>query len=198
MTYGKIKVWIEVLVLILAVPVFNSCKDEEKELVGNWVELSDFDGIPRSDAVGFAIGSKGYLGTGYTGENRMADFWEYDPVRNTWTQKAEFPGVARNAAIGFGTSTKGYKGTGSTVKNRYNDFYEYEPVENTGQGRLISEDLQDTGQFAMSMNNKGYWEQGMTSQLTLRIFGSMILILTPGRRKPVMAEASAGMQQLLW
>lgn len=156
MTYGKIKVWIEVLVLILAVPVFNSCKDEEKELVGNWVELSDFDGIPRSDAVGFAIGSKGYLGTGYTGENRMADFWEYDPVRNTWTQKAEFPGVARNAAIGFGTSTKGYIGTGFDGKNRYNDFYEYDPVENTWTRKADFGGSPRYGAVAMSINNKGY------------------------------------------
>ena len=64
MTYGKIKIWLQVLILILAVPVFNSCKDKEEELVGNWEKMSDFDGIPRSDAVGFAIGSKGYLGTG--------------------------------------------------------------------------------------------------------------------------------------
>lgn len=156
MTYGKIKIWIQVLVLILAVPVFNSCGEDEEELVGNWVELSDFDGIPRSDAVGFVIGSKAYLGTGYTGEVRMADFWEYDPVRNTWTQKAEFPGVARNAAIGFGTSTKGYIGTGFDGKNKYNDFYEYDPVQNAWTRKADFAGSARYGAVAMAINNKGY------------------------------------------
>ena len=58
MTYKEVKIWIKVLVLILAVPFFNSCNDEEEVLVGNWVELSDFDGLPRTDAVGFAIGDQ--------------------------------------------------------------------------------------------------------------------------------------------
>ena len=62
MTYKEVKNLIMVLMVILAVPVLFSCKgDEDVELVGNWVELSDFDGLPRSDAVGFAIGTKGYI-----------------------------------------------------------------------------------------------------------------------------------------
>ena len=69
MTYKDVKIWIKVLVLILAVPFFSSCDDEEEVLVGNWVELSDFDGLPRADAAGFVIGSKAYVGTGYDGDD---------------------------------------------------------------------------------------------------------------------------------
>lgn len=80
MTYKEVKFWLALVVLILSLPVLHSCKNKTTDLVGNWVMLSDFDGIPRSDAVGFAIGSKGYLGTGFDGENdvRLNDFWEYD------------------------------------------------------------------------------------------------------------------------
>ena len=131
MTYKEVKNCIKVLVLILAVPFFHSCKPDEVVLVGNWVELSDFDGIPRTDAVGFSIGNKGYIGTGYDGDERRVDFWEYDITKNTWTQKADFPGVARNGAVGFGTDTKGYIGTGYDGKNRLKDFYEYDPASNT-------------------------------------------------------------------
>lgn len=106
MTYKEVKIWIKALVLILAVPFFNSCGSSDEDLIGNWVGLSDFDGIPRTDAVGFSIGNKGYIGTGYDGDERRVDFWEYDITRNTWTQKADLPGVARNGAIGFGIRKK--------------------------------------------------------------------------------------------
>ena len=156
MTYKEVKIWIRVLVLILAIPVFNSCKKPVEELVGNWVELSDFDGVPRTDAVGFAIGSKGYLGTGYDGENRLNDFWEYDVARNTWTQKADFPGVPRNGAIGFGTDAKGYIGTGFDGKNRLGDFYEFDPAANTWTKKADFAGSPRYGAVAMSINNKGY------------------------------------------
>ena len=32
-----------------------------------WVQKADFGGIARSGAVGFSIGSKGYIGTGWDG-----------------------------------------------------------------------------------------------------------------------------------
>ena len=65
-----------------------------------------------------------------TGMSFTADFWEYDPVKNSWTQKADFPGVARSQAVGFGTDTKGYIGTGWEGKYRLKDFYEYNPASN--------------------------------------------------------------------
>lgn len=156
MMYKEVKIWIKVLVLILAVPFFNSCGEEEEVLIGDWVELSDFDGIPRADAVAFAIGNKGYLGTGYDGDTRHVDFWEYDPSRNTWTQLADFPGVARNGAIGFGTDTKGYIGTGFDGKNRLNDFYEYDPVSNAWTQKADFAGSARYGALAFSINNKGY------------------------------------------
>ena len=51
---------------------------------------------PRYGAVGFSIGSKGFIGTGvdFFG-NYYNDFWEYNPATNTWTQKANFGGISR-------------------------------------------------------------------------------------------------------
>lgn len=157
MTYKVVKNWIKVMVLILAVPMFLSCKGKDDVvLVGNWVELSDFDGLPRAEAVGFSIGAKGYIGTGYDGDEWHTDFWEYDPARNSWTQKADFPGVARGMAVGFGTDTKGYVGTGWDGKNRLKDFYEFNPATNTWARKADFAGSARRMAVAMSINNKGY------------------------------------------
>ena len=76
-----------------------------------WTQKADFGGTARYGAVGFSIGSKGYIGTGYDG-SYIKDFWEYDPAANTWTQKADFGGTARYGAVGFSIGSKGYIGTG--------------------------------------------------------------------------------------
>ena len=61
-----------------------------------WTQKADFGGTARTGAVGFSIGSKGYIGTGHMiGSLLQKDFWEYDPAANTWTQKADFGGTAR-------------------------------------------------------------------------------------------------------
>jgi len=95
-----------------------------------WTQKADFGGVIRFGAVGFSIGSKGYLGTG--GQWTWAyykDFWEYDPDNDTWTQKADFGGTARENAVGFSINSKGYIGTGYDSTYR-KDFWEYDPVSN--------------------------------------------------------------------
>ena len=147
------------LILITLVGIlFSSCDSEEEttELLGNWKELSDFEGVPRNDAVGFSINNKGYIGTGYDGEDRLVDFWEYDAERNYWIQKADFPGVARNGAVGFGTDTKGYIGTGYDGENKLNDFYEYDPITNTWQQKADFGGSGRYGAVSFSILNKGY------------------------------------------
>jgi hypothetical protein len=71
-----------------------------------WMQKADlrYDEInvpeptPRSGAVGFSIGYKGYIGTGLhpNDYSNLKDFWEYNPAANTWTQKADFGGTARH------------------------------------------------------------------------------------------------------
>lgn len=95
-----------------------------------WSQKADVGGQERLFAVGFSIGSKGYIGTGTDGNTDvgMTDFWEYDTTSNTWTQKAPFPGAARFGAVGFSIESKGYIGTGRCDPNYYKDFWEYNPT----------------------------------------------------------------------
>jgi N-acetylneuraminic acid mutarotase len=98
---------------------------------GTWTQKTDFMGAARDSAVGFSIGSKGYIGTGYDGTKECKDFWEYDSTvvpDGTWTQKADFGGNARDGAVGFSIGSLGYIGTGyDSVPTEYKDFWEYDP-----------------------------------------------------------------------
>jgi N-acetylneuraminic acid mutarotase len=102
--------------------------------MNTWTQKANFAGGVRAAAVGFSIGSKGYVGTGfdYSTNTYKNDFWEYDPIANTWTQKANFVSV-RSLAVGFGLGSKGYIGTGisNVTPYYYNDFWEYDPSNNT-------------------------------------------------------------------
>ena len=107
--------------------------------VAGWTQKANFGGTARWGAIGFSIGTKGYIGTGneqYAGvDNVRKDFWEYDPTANNWTQKADFGGAGRESAVGFSIGTKGYIGTGMSVfatapftLTYYKDFWEYNPT----------------------------------------------------------------------
>ena len=97
---------IAVLFCFLSVNMLSAAPD-------TWTQKADFGGTARDSAVGFSIGSKGYMGRDtMTVPISYKDFWEYDPAANTWTQKADFRGTARYGAVGFSIGSKGYIGTG--------------------------------------------------------------------------------------
>lgn len=111
----------------------------------------DIGGSARSLAVGFSIGSKGYVGTGYWHHPNMGyydkysvmyqDFWEFNPALDTWTPKAAFGGHERFGAVGWGNGKKGYIGTGiyyydawpysNYYEEHYSDFWEYDQALNS-------------------------------------------------------------------
>ncbi|MBK8586850.1 MAG: hypothetical protein IPN88_16055 [Bacteroidetes bacterium] len=53
----------------------------------SWTQKSNFGGNGRSVAVGFSIGTKGYIGLGYSTGMFYQDLWEYDPTTDTWTKR---------------------------------------------------------------------------------------------------------------
>lgn len=141
----------------IAASVLYSCNnDDDSTLLGNWIRVSDLDGMPRSNAAAFVVNGKGYMTTGYDGQYYYNDLWEYDPATNNWSQKANFPGVARSSAVGFATDSKGYVGTGYDGSNKLNDFWAYEPNSNSW---VQVADFPGTARYAsvaFSINNLGY------------------------------------------
>lgn len=138
-----------------------------------WVRKADFaNGLKRSSAVGFSIGTKGYIGTGDSPNATYSnDFWEYNPANNTWTQKANFGGVGRSEAVGFGIGTKGYIGTGYTNGTTYlNDFWEYNPATNIWTQKNNLGGVARKSAVGFEANGKGYIGTGKSSSDDLNDF----------------------------
>ena len=130
---------------------------------------------PRSSAVGFEIGGKGYVGTGYDGYYGLSDFWQYDPVANSWRQVASL-GDANNGqrvrydAVAFGLDAAGYGyvGTGNDGVNYYSDFWRFTPpttsnATDSGSWNQIN-DLQGykrTQAVAFTYKNQGFVVTGV-------------------------------------
>lgn len=95
-----------------------------------WTQKADFPGTERNSAIGFSIGSKGYLGLGQDTLifEFITDLWEYDPNTDSWTQKSNLPGEGRRGAACFTINGKGYIGPGlGDSFTLLDDFWEYDP-----------------------------------------------------------------------
>lgn len=121
-----------------------------------WIQVDDFAGLPRSAAIGFSIGGKGYVGTGNINVTGFInDFWEYDSLNTVWSQKKDFGGNNRQNAIGFSIGGKGYLGTGEHLHAKV-DFWEYDPATDSWTQKADFSGGKRTNAFAFSIANKGY------------------------------------------
>jgi len=133
--------------------------------------------IPLSSTVGFSIGNKGYVGTGYTGYEGTPDgeyyfnyiltnyFYEYDPQTDSWTKKASFPGKLRRSATGFSIGKQGYIGMGSAPNSGvdqciFQDLWGYNQETNKWKRKADFPGGARTGVVAFSIGNKGYMGAG--------------------------------------
>jgi hypothetical protein len=119
---------------------YNSISDfyEYNSVTDTWIQRASIPGSTngRSNAAGFAIDTKGYIGYGYGSSlspletTYLLDFWEYNPSGDTWTQRADLTGTNRNAHVGISIGTKGYMGLGtnSAAGTDYTDWWEYIPT----------------------------------------------------------------------
>ena len=133
-----------------------------------WTQKKDFGGTGRHNAVGFSIGSKGYIGTGNDsyGTSLTKDFWEYDPVADTWKQMADFGGTARAAAVGFSIGSKGYIGMGYDDSSAVKDFWEFDPIANTWAPKADFGGSARSNAVGFAIGNKGYMGTGYDGSLT--------------------------------
>jgi N-acetylneuraminic acid mutarotase len=162
---------IKFLFSVFSVSVISLISYTPANAEGNWTKKANVGGVERYEAVGFSIGSKGYIGTGSTNPDvsnmkfdtkpsqLLKDFWEYDPAKDTWTQKADFGGTARERAIGFAIGNKGYIGTGwdHVAKGKIaSDFWEYDPAANKWAKKADFEGRHRFDALGFSIGNKGY------------------------------------------
>jgi PKD repeat protein len=128
-----------------------------------WVAKANYGGTSRQFAVGFSIGSKGYIGTGSDISGARNDFWEYDPATNAWTQKTNFGGTARMQAVGFAIGTKGYIGTGLDFNGSEKDFWEYNPTTNSWTQKADFGGVSRSRAVGFNILDKGYIGTGINS-----------------------------------
>jgi len=153
------------LLLTLTICLFTSYIFSQ----GTWTQKAFFGGTARQNAVGFSIGTKGYIGTGRPTLEK--DFWEWDQATNVWTQKADFGGTKRSYAVGFSIGTKGYIGTGQDLNSaRTKDFWEWDQATNIW---IQKANFGGTGRYqavGFSIGNKGYIGTGSDSTAKTKDF----------------------------
>ena len=124
-----------------------------------WTQKANLTGAGRYHALGFSIGSKGYLGTGNisgSGTSFVQDFWEYDQASDSWTQKAGYPGQAMYLGVGFSIGNKGYAGLGyENSSSNSGLMYEYDPITNTWTQKA-SMPAGRNASSAFTIGTKGY------------------------------------------
>jgi N-acetylneuraminic acid mutarotase len=144
---------------------------EWDQVTNVWTKKADFPGNAQTQAVGFSIGNKGYIGTGSgAGQALCKDFWEWDQATNTWTRKADFGGASRALAVGFSIGNKGYIGTGYTVvgntENLYKDFWEWDQATNVWIQKTDLAGDPRASAIGFSIGNKGYIGIGTGGNIT--------------------------------
>ena len=125
-----------------------------------WEEKAAVPGGGRAGAVGFAIASRGYIGTGSPSDfEYLKDFYEYDPGTDSWERRADFEGRARSGAVGFTIASRGYLGTGVTTDSTGNvflrDFWKYTPSSDQWI-KVASIPVRMTAGVAFSISNLGF------------------------------------------
>jgi N-acetylneuraminic acid mutarotase len=133
-------------------------------LQNDWDKKASFV-MELERGVAFAIGDKGYVGTGQDSADLMHnEFWQYDPATDTWTQVATLPAIGRRNAVAFVVNDKGYVGTGcdaaeSVVGNNLKDIWEYNPVGNSWTQKADYPGAFNIGVYfatAFAADSKGY------------------------------------------
>jgi len=104
---------------------------------GSWSQKEDLDEdddytIARSEAVGFSIGSLGYLATGSQG-SLLSITWEYDPIQDVWDDKTDFEGTARSGASVFSDGNRAFVLLGRSSSLRFDDIWEFLPFEDSDE-----------------------------------------------------------------
>lgn len=104
----------------------------------SWTQQADFGGGFRSNAFGFALNGKGYVGGGTNG-GASADMWCYLPSVNRWTSVASFGGGPRLNTWCFTLGNRAYVGGGSDQNGSLmNDCWEYTPDSTTSLSEIAT------------------------------------------------------------
>lgn len=144
-----------------------------------WSQKADFGGASapaRYYATAFAVGGKGYVGTGSsgTGGSNYSDFYSYNPASDSWAQINPLKDK-RQQAVSFVIGDSAYVVTGTNNATVNTRFYVYdyktdqwfEKWQITNATDMSSDDdytsITRSGAVAFVINNKAYLTTGSVS-----------------------------------
>ena len=105
---------------------------------GTWTQLrdisntstdtydDDYSDIIRSNAVGFVLGTKGYVSVGENGSYTKKT-WEYDFASDSWARKTTYERSERTGAVGFTVKGRSFIATGRNSTYYWDDIDEFQP-----------------------------------------------------------------------
>lgn len=135
-----------------------------------WIKIADFPGTERKEAVAFTAIVDGkemaYVGLGVDeDDNRLADFYAFDPIAETWSPAPDFMGTARQNAISFSINGVGYVGTGygyldGKDRNYLKDFYKF---DNGTWSKIAFDGEKSANAATFVINDKAYVVSGTGS-----------------------------------
>jgi N-acetylneuraminic acid mutarotase len=136
---------------------------------GSWTSVTNFPGQPRSNAVGFSIGSTGYIGGGLAndGFTPLSDYYSFTPGGG-WTEIDSLvdqfgDSHPRYDAVSFSYDTTAYVLTGTDNYNYFNDIYRYSPTTNTWIALPAMPGSKRSGAITWMYNGRGYLVTGFTN-----------------------------------
>lgn len=134
-----------------------------------WTQKADFGGVGRTNAIGFSINDKGYIGFGYyfgPDYHYLTDFWEYDPSTDTWTRKADFEGNGKPVYnVGLSIDGKGYIMTYTDGPFDQNKFWQYNPITNSWLQKATFIGPKRSLSIGFAINGKGFIGAGSSSTI---------------------------------
>jgi len=97
---------------------------EYNPIANVWTQKANILGGVRNGAVGFNVGCKGYVATGFNGGlNPTNVLYEYDPSTNTWTQRANYGCCNDSQGLGITIGNVGYLIGGQSAGNQNWAYY---------------------------------------------------------------------------
>ncbi|MBI3500378.1 MAG: OmpA family protein [Bacteroidetes bacterium] len=133
----------------------------------SWKQKANFPGGIRYGAVGFSIGTKGYIGLGVNKNTHYSDLWEYDPLANKWTKKSDFPAGGRADASVFVIGEEVYVllGQGKEIFPSQKDAWKFSPAKNEWKKIADFPGNARIGVLAFSNGKYGYVANGYNGTL---------------------------------
>lgn len=119
-----------------------------------WTQKADLPGGPRTGAVGFSIGHRGYITGGFNYLSTYNDLWEYDPLTDLWTQRASLPISSAIYSAAFVISNRVYLITESS------GMWEWDQLTNTWTQKANFPLGFRLNGVAFAIGNKGYFGLG--------------------------------------